>query len=42
VIACAFAARAQVIVSGDKDLRSLGTIGALRVVSPAEALGLAG
>lgn len=42
VIACALAAQAQLIVSGDKDLRSLHAFGAIRIVSPAEALQLVG
>ncbi|MGH8738502.1 MAG: putative toxin-antitoxin system toxin component, PIN family [Burkholderiales bacterium] len=42
VIACALAARAQLIVSGDKDLRALRAFGAIRIVSPAEALQLVG
>ncbi len=42
VIACALAARTQLIVSGDKDLRALRAFGAIRIVSPAEALQLVG
>lgn len=40
VIACALAARASLIVSGDQDLRVLRTYGAIRIASPAEALQL--
>lgn len=40
VIACALAARASLIVSGDQDLRALRTYGAIRIASPAEALQL--
>ncbi|MEO8716633.1 MAG: PIN domain-containing protein [Burkholderiales bacterium] len=40
VIACAVAARAHLIVSGDKDLRSLGAFRSIRVASPAEVLQL--
>jgi uncharacterized protein len=40
VIACAFAARAELIVSGDKDLRVLKTYQNIRIVSVAEALAL--
>lgn len=42
VIACAVAARAHLVVSGDKDLRSLRAYGAIRILGPAEALQLAG
>ena len=38
VIACALAARADLIVSGDQDLRVLKTYGRIRIVSAAEAL----
>lgn len=40
VIACALAARASLIVSGDQDLRALRSYGAIRIASPAEALQL--
>ena len=40
VIACAVAARAQLIVSGDKDLRALRAYRSIRIASPAEALQL--
>lgn len=40
VIACALAARASLIVSGDHDLRSLRAYGAIRIAGPAEALRL--
>lgn len=38
VIACALAARADLIVSGDKDLRVLKTYRRIRIVSATEAL----
>jgi len=38
VIACAIAARAHLIVSGDKDLRALGAFRAIRIATPAQAL----
>lgn len=38
VLACALAARADLIVSGDKDLLSLGSFEGIRIVSPAIAL----
>jgi putative PIN family toxin of toxin-antitoxin system len=37
VIACAVAARAHLIVSGDKDLRVLRAYRSIRIASPAEA-----
>ena len=40
VLACARAARADLIVSGDKDLRVLKTYRRIRIVSAAEALAL--
>jgi predicted nucleic acid-binding protein len=40
VLACALAARADAIVSGDKHLRNLKTYQDIRIVSAAEALGL--
>jgi putative PIN family toxin of toxin-antitoxin system len=38
VIAAALAANADLIVSGDRHLLALGTHGAIRIVTPAEAL----
>ena len=38
VIACALAARADLIVSGDQDLRVLKTYGRIRIVGATEAL----
>jgi len=38
VLACALAARADLIVSGDDDLRALGTFENIPIVSAAEAL----
>jgi len=38
VIACALAARADLIVSGDQDLRVLKTYGRIRIVSASDAL----
>lgn len=40
VLACAMAARADLIVSGDNDLLSLQSFQGMRVVTPAEALRL--
>ncbi len=40
VVACALAARANLIVSGDQDLRVLRRYGAIRIASPAEAIQL--
>jgi len=40
VIACALAARADLIVSGDKDLRVLKTYQRIRIVGAAEALAI--
>jgi len=40
VIACALAARADFLVTGDDDLLSLETVEALRIVSPAELLNI--
>jgi putative PIN family toxin of toxin-antitoxin system len=40
VLACALAARASLIVSGDDDLRSLATFESIPIVSAAEALAL--
>jgi putative PIN family toxin of toxin-antitoxin system len=40
VLALAVAAPAEMIVSGDGDLRVLGAFGGIRIVTPAEALGL--
>jgi len=40
VIACALAARADLIVSGDKDLRVLKTHRRIRILSAAEALSI--
>lgn len=40
VLACALAARAHIIVSGDKHLRDLGAYRTIRIVSPAEALAI--
>jgi len=42
VLACALGARAQLIVSGDMDLRILKTYRGIRIASPAEALELVG
>lgn len=42
VIACAIAARADLIVSGDDDLLTLKTFQGIRIVSPAEALRIIG
>jgi putative PIN family toxin of toxin-antitoxin system len=38
VLACALAARAEMIVSGDDDLRVLGSYRGIAIVSPAECL----
>lgn len=38
VLACALAATADLIISGDRDLRDLGTFGDIRILSPTEAL----
>lgn len=38
VLACALAARAELIVSGDDDLRTLGSYRGIAIVSPAECL----
>ena len=38
VLACALAARAEVIVSGDDDLRALGSYQGIPILSPAECL----
>lgn len=38
VLACAIAAQAEAIVSGDKDLRSLGTYQEIPVLSPAQCV----
>jgi putative PIN family toxin of toxin-antitoxin system len=38
VLACALAARAEAIISGDADLHALGTFQGIPVLSPAEAL----
>ncbi|MGE0278713.1 MAG: putative toxin-antitoxin system toxin component, PIN family [Nitrospiraceae bacterium] len=38
VLACALAARAELIVSGDDDLRTLGGYRGIAIVSPAECL----
>lgn len=38
VLACAVSARADLIVSGDKDLLSLGSFGGIAIMSPATAL----
>jgi len=38
VIACALAARADLIVSGDKRLRNIKTYQGIPIVSPADAL----
>jgi putative PIN family toxin of toxin-antitoxin system len=40
VIACALAARADFLVSGDGDLLSLGTVQGVRIVSPVDLLDL--
>jgi len=40
VIACALAARADIIVSGDQDLLVLKTYGRIRIVSAAAALAI--
>ena len=40
IVAAAVAARADLIVSGDRHLRDLGTHDRIRIVSPAEALAL--
>ena len=40
VIACALAARADLIVSGDSDLLSLGEYGGTRIVTVAQALAM--
>ena len=42
VLACALAARAEAIVSGDGDLHALGTYQCIRILSPVEALALVG
>lgn len=39
VLACALTARADLIVSGDRDLLTLGTFRGIRIVSPSAALG---
>ena len=38
VLACALAARAELIVSGDDDLRTLGNYRGISIVSPAECI----
>jgi putative PIN family toxin of toxin-antitoxin system len=38
VLACALAARAELIVSGDRDLLDLGTFRDVRILNPSEAL----
>lgn len=38
VLACALAARADLVVSGDDDLRALGSHRGIAIVSPAECL----
>ena len=38
VLACAIAARAEAIVSGDKDLQTLGTYQDIPILSPAQCL----
>jgi uncharacterized protein len=40
VIACAIAARAEFIVSGDRDLLALKAHGSIRIVNAAEAVGI--
>ena len=42
VLACALAAQAEVIVSGDRDLLDLGAFGDTRILSAVEALELLG
>lgn len=42
VLACALAARANLIVSGDDDLLTLKAFQGIRIVSPAEALRIVG
>ena len=40
VIACALAAKASLIVSGDRDLRDLGTYKGIRILNATDALRL--
>jgi putative PIN family toxin of toxin-antitoxin system len=40
VIACALAAKADFVVTGDDDLLSLGTLEAVRIVSPVDLLAI--
>ena len=40
VIACALAAKARLIVSGDRDLRDLGTYKGIRILNATDALRL--
>ncbi len=42
VIAAALAAKADLIVSGDNDLLTLGELQGIRIVTPAEAVRLVG
>ena len=42
VLACAMAAHADVIVSGDRDLLDLGNVGDIRILSASEALAVLG
>jgi predicted nucleic acid-binding protein len=40
VIACALAATADIVVSGDRDLRDIGTYRGIRIVNARQALGI--